>query len=169
MRQLVIIARSRPALIAGWILIAILGLAAVAAYGVALLRAPGWMHVTKPQDRYNARLLVISVGGAIVVLTGLLYTASGYRLSRRGQVTDRFTVALERLGSTELYVRIGGVHALEHVMRDSAEHHDDVIEVLTAFIRDRAPRRATRCGIRWPARFPTPASPLNQHSISRPP
>jgi Pentapeptide repeats (8 copies) len=48
---------------------------------------------------------------------------------------------LERLGSDELYVRIGGVHALEHVMRDSADHHDDVIEVLIAFIRDRVPLR----------------------------
>jgi hypothetical protein len=48
---------------------------------------------------------------------------------------------LERLGSCELYVRIGGVHALEHVMHDSPEHYNDVIEVLTAFIRDRAPRR----------------------------
>jgi hypothetical protein len=118
-----------------------LGLAAAVAYGVALWRAPGWMHATTAQAAYNARVLVISVGGAIVVGTGLLYTARNYRLSRRGQVTDRFTVALERLGSTELYVRIGGVHALEHVMRDSAGHHDDVIEVLTAFIRDGVPRR----------------------------
>ena len=66
------------------------------------------------------------------------------------QVTDRFTKALERLGSSELYVRIGGVHALEHVMRDSADHHDDVIEVLTEFIRDRAPAApgslTVRCG-----------------------
>jgi Pentapeptide repeats (8 copies) len=29
-------------------------------------------------------------------------------------------------------------------MRDSAEHHNDVIEVLTAFIRDRAPQRGRR-------------------------
>ena len=144
MRRNAIGARTRPARIAGWTLAAILGLAAVAAYGVALWRAPGWMHATTPQDRYNARVLVISVGGAIVVGTGLLYTARNYRLSRRGQVTDRFTVALERLGSGELYVRIGGVHALEHVMRDSADHHDDVIEVLTAFIRHHAPRRARR-------------------------
>jgi hypothetical protein len=139
-RGLAIAARSRPARVAGWTLAAILALAAATAYGVALWRAPGWMHATTPQDRYNARVLVISVGGAIVVGAGLLYTARNYRLSRRGQVTDRFTIALERLGSTELYVRIGGVHALEHVMRDSAEHHDDVIEVLTEFIRDRAPR-----------------------------
>src|SRR5262245_1664439 len=141
MQGLAIMARSRAARIAGWTLAVIVGLAAAAAYGVALWKAPDWMHATASQARYNARVLVISVGGAIVVGTGLLYTARNYRLSRRGQVTDRFTIALERLGSSELYVRIGGVHALEHVMRDSADHHDDVIEVLTAFIRDRTPRR----------------------------
>ena len=35
-------------------------------------------------------------------------------------------------------------------MRDSADHHDDVIEVLTEFIRDRAPAApgslTVRCG-----------------------
>jgi uncharacterized protein YjbI with pentapeptide repeats len=139
MPEWAIAARSRPALIAARTLAAILGLAAVAAYVLALWKVPDWMHLTKPQNRHNARLLVISVGGALVVLTGLLYTARNYRLSRRGQVTDRFTIALERLGSTELYVRIGGVHALVHVMRDSPYHHDDVIEVLTQFIRGRVP------------------------------
>jgi hypothetical protein len=140
MRDVVTIARSKPARWAGWVLAAVLGLAAAAVYGVALWRAPGWMHATTAQAAYNARVLVISVGGAIVVGTGLLYTARNYRLSRRGQVTDRFTVALERLGSSELYVRLGGVHALEHVMHDSADHHDDVIEVLTAFINNHTPR-----------------------------
>jgi hypothetical protein len=135
-------ARSRPTRLAGWSVAAILALAAVTTYAVALWKAPGWAHATTPQDRYNARVLVISVGGAIVVGAGLLYTARNYRLSRRGQVTDRFTAALDRLSSTELYVRIGGLHALEHVMRDSPDHHDDVIEVLTEFIRGRAPHLA---------------------------
>jgi hypothetical protein len=142
LRRLVIGARSRPVRFAGWAVAAILAVAAATAYGVALWRAPVWMHATTPQDRYNARVLVISVGGALVVGTGLLYTARNYRLSRRGQVTDRFTIALERLGSTELYVRIGGVHALEHVMRDSPDHHDDVMEVLTEFIRGGVPHVA---------------------------
>jgi hypothetical protein len=124
---------------AGWALAGILGLAVVV---VALWRAPEWMHAIKPQDRYNARVLVISVGGAIVVLTGLLYTARNYRLSWGVQVTNRLTIALGQLGSSELHVRNSGVHALEHVMHDSADHHDDVIEVLTVFIRARAPRRA---------------------------
>ena len=171
-RKLVTAARGQAARAAVWTVGVILGLAAAAAYGVALWRAPGWMHATTAQAAYNARVLVISVGGAIVVGTGLLYTARGYRLSRRGQVTDRFTVALERLGSAELYVRIGGVHALEHVMRDSAEHHNDVIEVLTEFIRDRAPRSAPArpsgvdaSGDRFGSRSPL----SNQRPISRQP
>jgi hypothetical protein len=57
----------------GWA--AILVLAAAVVYGVALWRAPSWMHATTSQDRYNARVLVTSVGGAIVVGAGLLYTA----------------------------------------------------------------------------------------------
>ena len=150
---------------------AILALAAATAYGVALWRAPEWVHATTPQDRYNARVLVISVGGALVVGTGLLYTARNYRLSRRGQVTDRFTVALERLGSTELYVRIGGVHALEHVMRDSPSHHNDVIEVLIQFIRGRVPLVRQPDRQRWmhPVTGSIPDFPPNRHPMFRQP
>src|SRR5215813_804274 len=83
LRGLEIGARSRPARFAGWAVAAILALAAAAAYAVALWKAPGWMHATGSQARYNARVLVISVGGAVVVGTGLLYTARNYRLSRR--------------------------------------------------------------------------------------
>ncbi|MDX8051487.1 pentapeptide repeat-containing protein [Lentzea sp. BCCO 10_0798] len=127
------------------------GLGVLALYVLAIWRAPEFLVnqdlLTKaaPEQRlpaeHNARLIVISIGGALVVGTGLLYTARNYRLAHRGQVTERFTKALERLGSDELYVRIGGVHALEHVMRDSPDHNGDVVEVLIAFIRDQAPRR----------------------------
>ena len=49
------------------------------------------MHAKAAQDRYDARILVVSVGGAVVVGLGLLYTARNFRLSHRGQITDRFT------------------------------------------------------------------------------
>jgi len=51
-------------------------------------------------------------------------------------VTDRYTKAIEQLGSSNLEVRIGGVYALERVARDSARDHLTVMEVLAAFIRD---------------------------------
>ena len=133
--------RSRSARTAGWIAAGSVTIAAAVVYGLALWKAPDWMHASKAADRYSARVLVISLGGVVVVGAGLTYTARNYRLSRRGQVTDRFTKALERLGSSELYIRIGGIHALEHVMRDSRDHHDDITEVLVEFIRGRTPMR----------------------------
>jgi hypothetical protein len=134
------------------VLIVAAGLVMAAAYGFALWWAPTLLlnqreltqlhGADRLSAEHNARLMVISIGGALVVAAGLLYTARNYRLAHRGQVTDRFTKALERLGSDELYVRIGGIHALEHVMRDAASHHADTVEVLVAFIRRRTPRAA---------------------------
>jgi len=56
-------------------------------------------------------------------------------------VNAMFSHRCGRLGSGKLYARIGGVHAIERVMRDFADHHDDVTEVLNAFIREGAARR----------------------------
>jgi uncharacterized protein YjbI with pentapeptide repeats len=130
---------SRAAHLILWILLVVAMAAGTAFYVFALWRAPSWAHAVTETARYDSRVLVISIGGALVVGIGLLYTARNYRLSHRGQVTDRFTQALEKLGSEAMYVRIGGIYALEHVMRDSSDHHRDVVEVLVAFIRDRAP------------------------------
>ncbi|WP_067456282.1 pentapeptide repeat-containing protein [Actinomadura macra] len=141
-------ARVIGVVLAGW------GLAALAvAYTVALWRMPSWMGVSEPKDRHNARLLVVSAGGAVVVAISLLYTARSYR----GQVTDRFTKALERLGSTDMDARLGGIHALAHVAADSRAHHDDVVEVLEAFLRRRAP--AARPDEGSPSLAPRPPLP----------
>jgi hypothetical protein len=69
-------------------------------------------------------------------------------------VTDRYTKAIEQLGSDKLDVRIGGIYALERVARDSAKDHPTVIEVLKAFIREHSherwpPRSAGRISGAW--------------------
>jgi uncharacterized protein YjbI with pentapeptide repeats len=112
---------------------------AVVAFVWALWRVPDLLHTHTAQDRYDARILVTTIAGGVVVSASLLYTALTYGLSVRGQIADRFSNALERLGSDELYVRMGGVHALEHVMRESLTQHNDVVEILTAFVRSRSP------------------------------
>ena len=71
---------------------------------------------------------------------------SGTALPGRRQVTDRFAQALARLGCTELYVRISGVYSLGHLMRSSAEHHNDIVEALAAFVRAGAARRSIERG-----------------------
>lgn len=84
----------------------------------------------------TALVQLLAVMGAGIAL---VYTAVNYRLTRRGQVTERFTKALERLGSDELYVRFGGILALEQVVRDSPDQSEHAALVLQAFIRERAP------------------------------
>jgi uncharacterized protein YjbI with pentapeptide repeats len=90
------------------------------------------------------RIALVQVAGAAGAVVALAYTARTYRLAHRGQLTERFSKALERLGSEEPYVRLGGVHALAHLLHDSADHHHDVVEVLVAFVRQRTPRAASQ-------------------------
>ena len=130
---------------------------AACAYALALWRAPDWAHAHGAGDRHDVRVLVVSVAGAVVVAISLLYTARTYRLSHRGQVTDRFTKARERLSSPDIDARLGGIHTLAHVAHDSRPHHDDAVEVLETFIRRRAP--AARPARRWPHDPPLPTGP----------
>ncbi|MFF7232466.1 pentapeptide repeat-containing protein [Streptomyces sioyaensis] len=92
------------------------------------------------------RTAVVAFTAALGAGIALLYTARTYRLTHRGQITDRFTKALERLGSPEIYVRIGGILALEQIVQDAPEQAaTDAARVLGHFIRHRAPRAAP-----WP-------------------
>jgi hypothetical protein len=92
-------------------------------------------------DNARARLLTLAAG--LFAAWALVFTALNFTLSRRtfqlteqGQVTERYTKAIEQLGSDKLDVRIGGIYALERIARDSAKDHPTVMEVLTAFIRE---------------------------------
>ena len=92
----------------------------------------------------NARGRLLTLGAGLFAAGALVFTARNFTLSREGQVTDRYTKAVEQLGSEKLAVRIGGIYALERVARDSAVDHPTVMEVLAAFIRD--PPRELRPG-----------------------
>ena len=57
-------------------------------------------------------------------------------MALQGRVTDRYTKAIDQLGSDKLDVRIGGIYALERIARDSARDHPTIMEVLAAFVRE---------------------------------
>ena len=86
--------------------------------------------------RDAARGRLLTFGAGLFAAGALVFTARNFTLSREGQVTDRYTKAIEQLGSDKLDVRIGGIYALERVARDSARDHPTVMEVLSAFIRE---------------------------------
>ena len=112
----------------------------------------------------SAGLLVLWQLGQVTlvqILTGLLVLAGLYWTSRRvlaaednvrvaqdnvrvaeeGHITDRFTKAIAQLGDTEMAIRLGGIYALERIAKDSEKDHGPIMEVLTAYVREKAPRQ----------------------------
>ncbi|MFI9261851.1 pentapeptide repeat-containing protein [Streptomyces sioyaensis] len=128
---------------------------------------PGW-HRLSADARTTAeaqfRLAAIQATAALGAAVALVYTARNFRLTRRGQVTDRFTKALERLGSPEMYVRLGGILALEQIVQDSPDQATHATQVLNAFLTDRAPIRQARQGQARPGRVAAGRRAARQHN-----
>lgn len=73
-------------------------------------------------------------------------------LTRRGQITERFTKAIEQLGDDKVEVRLGGIAALEQIadqdessdQRESSDRRWQIMEILTAYVRGRAQYESNR-------------------------
>jgi uncharacterized protein YjbI with pentapeptide repeats len=63
------------------------------------------------------------------------------QVAQEGQITERFTRAIEQLGSDKMEIRLGGIYALERIANDSDKDYWPIIETLTAYVRERAPWR----------------------------
>jgi hypothetical protein len=97
----------------------------------------------KLQNDARTTLAQILAGG--ILLLGAYLTWRQLQVNREGQITDRYTKAVDQLGHAELDVRLGGIYALERIARDSPADQATIGEVLTAFVRGHAP---------WPPRLP---------------
>jgi hypothetical protein len=95
-------------------------------------------QVIEAEDKARSTLAQI-LGGAFIFV-GLGFTWWRIEISRQGQVTERFTQAVEQLGSRELSVRVGAVYALERIAGESEKDRWSIISLLAAFVRD-------RCGV----------------------
>jgi hypothetical protein len=102
-----------------------------AAHGVSAL------DVFMAEDRARSTLAQI-MGGAIV-LAGLGFTGWRIEVARQGQITERFTRAVEQLGSTEMPVRVGAIYAFERLARESERDRWSIVDLLSAFVRHRCP------------------------------
>jgi pentapeptide repeat protein len=101
------------------------------------------------QNDARTTLLQALAGGAL--LLGAYFTwrqvqtgRQQVHLAEQGQITERFTRAIDQLGSDHLDVRLGGIYALERIAHDSPNDRATIGEVLTAYIRGHAP---------WPPRL----------------
>ncbi len=81
------------------------------------------------------------IGGILIAITAFV-AYKNYRTGLARSVADRFSKAVEQLGSDNIYVRLGGIYALEQIARDGEErYYWPVLETLTAYVREQAPYR----------------------------
>jgi uncharacterized protein YjbI with pentapeptide repeats len=57
------------------------------------------------------------------------------KLSEQGQVTDRYTRAVEQLGHEKAPVRLGALYSLDHLAQDNPEYRHTVVDVVCAYLR----------------------------------
>ena len=96
--------------------------------------------LTDAKDRAQAesdlRGHLLQALAGLVLAVGAFYTGRTFALNREGQITERFTRAVEQLAHEKLDIQLGGIYALERIAQDSKTHYEPVMEVLTAFLRE---------------------------------
>ncbi|WP_336111177.1 pentapeptide repeat-containing protein [Streptomyces sp. PTD9-10] len=137
--------------------VALAALAVIVLLGVVLLVLPGLIvdhdlaggHLAAA-DRLNAvnnvrTTLLQTVGGAAVLFGGyatwrqLRVSQDGLNATREGNITDRFSRAVDQLGSDKLDVRIGGIYALWRIADHSDRDREAVVSIMAAYLRTHLP------------------------------
>ncbi|KUM90257.1 hypothetical protein AQI88_38810 [Streptomyces cellostaticus] len=82
------------------------------------------------------------VGGTVTALAAIAALVVSVWINRNetettkgGQITDRYTAAVDNLGNPSADVRLGGIYALQRIMKDSPRDQTSVVDVLSAYIR----------------------------------
>ena len=126
---------------------------------LALIKVPQWQTADLPGtdfERFNAeneaRKTFAQIIGGVGLVAGLYLTSLQVRdtqraaadnaaLTRDGQITDRYIKAVQQLGSTDpqsTSVRIGAIFALERIARESKTDYWPIMELLSAYVRNRS-------------------------------
>jgi hypothetical protein len=93
----------------------------------------------------DVRAALLQGLGGVAVLLGAYIALQQLSTAREGQVTDRFTRAIDQLGNDHLDIRLGGIYGLERIAKGSVPDRAVIEEILTAFVGSHSP---------WPPRFP---------------
>lgn len=123
---------------------------------------PDYAKVTPAElavARNNVRTTLLQGLGGLVLLIGAYLTwrqtqisraasRDELRLSREGQLTDRFTAAIDQLANDDVAVRVGGIYALGRIAEESITDRGAIADILTAYVRKHSP---------WP---PEPNAPF---------
>lgn len=123
-----------------------------------LIALPHWQvsginNVTEKVTQENqSRSTLAQVLGGVAIGIGLYYTwrrigiaEEDLKATKEGQITERFTRAIDQLGSIDqlgnpaIEIRLGGIYALERISNESEKDYWPIMEILTAYIRKNSP------------------------------
>jgi hypothetical protein len=93
--------------------------------------------VAQLENSYRATLAQIL--GGIAVAFGIYFAWGNLTNAREGQITERFTQAINQLGNQEIETRLGGIYALERISNESEKDYWPIMEILTAYVRNNSP------------------------------
>jgi hypothetical protein len=76
--------------------------------------------------------------GGITILFGLYFAWGNLTAVREGQITERFTRAIDQLGNKKMEIRLGGIYALERIANESEKDYYPIMKILAAYIREKS-------------------------------
>jgi Pentapeptide repeats (8 copies) len=124
--------------------------------GVSSQQARVQLQQAQGQLANSVRSSVLQVLAGLAVVGGAIATWRQVHISREGQITERFTRAVDQLGNQNVDVRVGGLYALERIARDSVADRTAIQFLMGAFVRNHA---------NWPISAPDspqrPAEPVD--------
>jgi Pentapeptide repeats (8 copies)/Protein of unknown function (DUF2934) len=78
-----------------------------------------------------------ALGASIVAIATLMRHFAQTEADRQRRIVETFSKAVEQLGSDKLELRVGAIFALERLSKESPDDYWTIMEVLTAFVRER--------------------------------
>jgi uncharacterized protein YjbI with pentapeptide repeats len=82
--------------------------------------------------------------GTLALLAGFYFTLDNLRVTAERELAHRFARAIEQVASENLELRLGGIYALERIAQGSETDYWPVMEILTAYVRERASWKESR-------------------------
>jgi hypothetical protein len=127
--------------------------------------------------RNDVRTTLLQAFGGMVLLLGAYLTwrqtqlsraasREELQLTREGQLTDRFTRAVDQLGSKDVAVRVGGIYALGRIADESITDRASIADLLTAYVRRPSIQTPLACGYIPTWRTPISGAPTCEEPIS---
>ncbi len=94
------------------------------------------------ETRSSLILIIAAVAGLFglyLIYLRMIAIEKSIQITNEVQIADRFSHAVEQLGTYKLEVQLGGIFTLEKIASESEKDHWIIMEILTAYVRENAP------------------------------